>query len=103
MSDDEEKDRVRENARAFIEECRREQDAWVMREATVRICDWATRQNVPLTWAINLFRGIKNYGEEAPENARVHAQKAKKSRVRGVCDRLNGLSDDDVKWLRDQD
>lgn len=97
-----ERDRVREEARALIEEYRREQDARLVREATVGLYDWAARQNVPITrWACDFYR-IKDNWQEAPKNTDPHPRKAKKARVRGVCDRLNGLDDETIKWLREE-
>ena len=101
--DDGERDRIRKNARAVIEEYRREQDERLMREVTVGMYDWATRQNVPITWAANVFRGAKNNWQEAPQDPGTRPQAAKKPRVRRICDRLNGLSDEDVAWLRSPD
>ena len=60
-----ERDRVRENARAVVEKACRERDAWFMREVTVGLCDWAARQNVPITrWSCLLYRA-KDNGKEA--------------------------------------
>lgn len=59
-----EKDRVRENARAVVEEARRERNAWFMREVTVGLCNWAARQNVPITWwSCLLYRAKDNRKE----------------------------------------
>ena len=99
MSD--ESNRVREAARALIEEYRREQDGWLMREATVGFYDWATRQNVPLTRQSYFLYRAKDNREEAPKNTSTHAPSLTKARVRRVCDRLNGLDDETVKWLRE--
>ena len=98
-----EKDRVRENARAVVEEVRREQDAWFMRETTVGLHDWAARQNVPITKWSCLFYRVKDHREETPENTASYPREAKKARVRGLCDRLNGLDEKIVEWLRSRD
>lgn len=98
-----EKDRVRKNARAVIEECRREQDAWFMREATVGLYDWAARQNVPITrWSCNFYR-TKDDWQEAQKNTDPRPRKAKKPRVPSASNRLNRLDEETIKWLRGED
>lgn len=96
-----ESDRVREAARALIEEYRREQDGWLMREATVGFYDWAARQNVPITRQSYLLYRAQDNGQEAKADSDTHARAAKKTRVRGLRDRLNGLDDEALKWLRE--
>lgn len=83
-----ERNRIREAARALIEEYRRAHDARIMSEATVATYDRLARQAMFTPRGKSFFRRSENYREEAPQDTGVHPQQVESPWLSGVRIRL---------------
>lgn len=83
-----ERNRIREAARALVEEYRRAHDARIMSEATVATYDRLTRQAMLTPEGKSFFRRGEDHREEAPQNTGVHSQQVESPWLPGVCIRL---------------
>ena len=83
-----ERNRIREAARALVEEYRRAHDARIMPEVTVATYDRFARQVMFTPEGKSFFRGSENYREEASQGTGVHPQQAEGPWLPGICIRL---------------
>lgn len=83
-----ERDRIREAARALVEEHRRKHDARAMSEATVATYDRASRQTMFTPEGKSFFRRSEDYRKKASPDTGVHPQQIESPRFPGVRIRL---------------
>lgn len=84
-----ERDRIRKEARALVEELSRKRDERLMREATVSTFDWTARQIVSPARRQDFLRGSKDHGKEAKKDTDVYPSEIKRTGIQGLCIRLH--------------
>ena len=83
-----ERNRIREAARALVEEYRRAHDARIMSEATVATYDRLARQTMLTPRGKSFFRRSEDHRKETQQDTGVHPQQVESPWLPGVHIRL---------------
>ena len=94
-----ESNRVREEARALIEEARRRRLERPVHQTVGGVYEWTTRPNVPTPWGTYILCGSEDNREEAESYPDVVAREIEEARLLGIRIRLTGTTPYYIKQL----